>query len=112
MAPILIQSTCANGCLYRACEAAGLPRAEWPTWHDLRHAFATNYLNQQGSDFKRVMNLMGHKDMRTTLIYDHVIDDHDRDENDRMVLKKSMPFDLGGSPKDGASNVVPFKKAS
>ena len=55
---------------------------------------------------------MGHKDMRTTLIYDHVIDDHDRDENDRMVLKKSMPFDLGEAPKEDASNVVPFKKAS
>jgi site-specific recombinase XerD len=98
--------------LSSACEAAGLSRDEWPTWHELRHAFATNYLNQLGSDFKRVMNLMGHKDMRTTLIYDHVIDDRDRDQNDRMVLKKSMPFDLGGSPKDGASNVVQFKKAS
>ena len=98
--------------LYRACEAAGIPKEERPTWHELRHAFATNYLNEQGSDFKRVMNLMGHKDMRTTLLYDHVIDDHDRDENDRMVLKKSMPFDLGGSPKDGTSNVVQFKKAS
>ena len=55
---------------------------------------------------------MGHKDMRTTLLYDHVIDDHDRDDNDRKVLKKAMPFDLGGSPKDGTSNVVQFKKAS
>ena len=99
--------------LYRACEAAGLPKNEWPTWHELRHAFATNYLNQQGSDFKRVMNLMGHKDMRTTLLYDHVIDDHDRDENDRMVLKKSMPFDLvNGAADEDTSNVVPFKKAS
>ena len=69
------------------CEAASLPRNEWPTWHELRHAFATNYFNAQGSDFKRVMNLMGHKYMRTTLIYDHVIDDPDRDDNDRMVLK-------------------------
>ncbi len=44
--------------LYRACEAAGLPRDEWPTWHDLRHAFATGYLNKRGNDFKRVMDLM------------------------------------------------------
>ena len=58
------------------------------------------------------MNLMGHKDMRTTLLYDHVIDDPDRDDNDRKVLKIAMPFDLGGSPKDGTSNVVQFKKAS
>ena len=56
---------------------------------------------------------MGHKDMRTTLIYDHVIDDHDRDENDRMVLKKSMPFDLGdGMADEEATNVVEFRKAS
>ena len=98
--------------LYRACEAAGLPCNEWLRWHELRHAFATNYLNAQGSDFKRVMNLMGHKDMRTTLIYDHVIDDSDRDDNDRMVLKKSMPFDLGDGAHEDPSNVVPFKKAS
>ena len=43
----------------------------------------------------------------TTLLYDH-----DRDENDRMVLKKAMPFDLGGGANGDASNVVPFKKAS
>ena len=58
------------------------------------------------------MNLMGHKDMRTTLLYDHVIDDQDRDDNDRMVLKRGMPFDLGGGANEDASNVVPFKKAS
>ena len=58
------------------------------------------------------MNLMGHKDMRTTLIYDQVIDDHDRNEKDRMVLKKSIPFDLGnGAANEDAANVIAFRKA-
>ena len=98
--------------LYRACEAAALPRAEWPTWHDLRHAFATTYLNKRGDNWKRAMELMGHKDMRITLLYDHVIDYPDRDDNDRKVLKKAMPFDLGAdAANEDVSYVVAFRKA-
>ena len=55
---------------------------------------------------------MGHKDMRITLLYDNVIDDPDRDDNDRKVLKKAMPFDLGDGANEDPSNVVQFKKAS
>ncbi len=90
----------------------GLSRDEWPTWHELRHAFATTYLNEQGSDFKRVMDLMGHKDMWTTLIYAHVIEDRERDEKDRKVIAKGLPFDLTPSQDAPAPNVVPFTKAS
>jgi integrase len=45
--------------LYRACEAAGLPKNEWPTFHDLRHAFATTYLNKRGDNWKRAMGVDG-----------------------------------------------------
>ncbi len=91
---------------------AAQPRDEWPTWHDLRHAFATTHLNEQGSDFKRVMDLMGHKDMRTTLIYAHLIEDRERDEKDRKVIAKGLPFDLTPNHDAPAPNVVPFTKAS
>ena len=97
--------------LYRACEAAGLPRAEWPTWHDLRHAFATTYLNKRGDNWKRAMELMGHGDIRTTLLYTHVVHDPARDAKDADALKEGMPFDLGGGINEDPSNVVPFKKA-
>jgi integrase len=98
--------------LYRACDAVGIAKAERPTWHDLRHAFATTYLNKRGDNWKRAMELMGHGDIRTTLLYTHVVHDPARDAKDAEALSEGMPFDLGGSPKDGASNVVPFKKAS
>ena len=98
--------------LYRACEAAALPRAEWPTWHDLRHAFATTYLNKRGDNWKRAMELMGHSDIRTTLLYTHVVHDPARDAKDAEALKEAMPFDLGdGAANEDASNVVAFKKA-
>ena len=98
--------------LYRACEAAGLPRAEWPTFHDLRHAFATTYLNKRGDNWKRAMELMGHSDIRTTLLYTHVVHDPARDAKDAEALKEAMPFDLGdGAANEDASNVVPFRKA-
>ena len=101
-----------NRVLYRACDAAGIPKAERPTWHDLRHAYATTYLNQRGDNWKRAMELMGHSDIRTTLLYTHVVHDPARDAKDADALREGMPFDLGGGANEDASNVVPFKKAS
>ena len=98
--------------LYRACKGAGLARDQWPTFHDLRHAFASNFLNKRGSDWRRVMQLLGHTDMRTTMIYAHAIEDTVRDEADREAIAEAMPFDLTPNHDDPAQNVVPFTKAS
>ena len=57
-----------NRILYKACDLAGLSKDERPTWHGLRHAYATAYLNKRGGDFTRAMELMGHADMSTTLM--------------------------------------------
>jgi len=71
----------------RAAKAAGLSKRV--TCHTFRHCFATHLL-EANYDIRTIQELLGHKDVRTTMVYTHVLN--------RGPLGVQSPADLLPTP--------------
>jgi integrase len=65
-----VSATVLQKVVKEAVQRAGI--AKYGTCQTLRHSFATHLL-EHGYDIRTVQELLGHKDVKTTMVYTHVL---------------------------------------
>ncbi len=65
-----LHETVIRKAVYAAASSAGIPKKI--SCHTFRHSFATHLL-MTGHDIRTIQELLGHKDVKTTMIYTHIL---------------------------------------